>query len=60
MGDPVAAGMPILALEAMKMEHVIRAPAAGVVAEVRVAVGDQVGSGAVLAVVDGRGGARDE
>jgi propionyl-CoA carboxylase alpha chain len=51
VGDPVSAGTPILALEAMKMEHAIRAPAAGVVAELLVTVGDQVSSGTVLAVV---------
>jgi acetyl/propionyl-CoA carboxylase alpha subunit len=50
-GDPVTAGMPILAIEAMKMEHVIRAPAAGVVTDVPVTVGAQVASGSVLAVV---------
>ena len=51
VGDHVSAGTPILAVEAMKMEHVIRAPAAGLVTELLVAAGDQVGSGAVLAVV---------
>jgi propionyl-CoA carboxylase alpha chain len=51
VGDTVSAGMPILAMEAMKMEHVIRAPAAGVVTELLVAVGAQVSSGSVLAVV---------
>jgi acyl-CoA carboxylase subunit alpha len=51
VGDPVSAGMPILAMEAMKMEHVIRAPAAGVVTELPVTVGAQVSSGSVLAVV---------
>jgi biotin carboxyl carrier protein len=39
-------------LEAMKMEHPMRAPEAGVVREVRVAVGEQVESGAVLLVVE--------
>jgi biotin carboxyl carrier protein len=38
-------------LEAMKMEHPMTATEAGVVSEVRVAVGDQVESGAVLLVV---------
>jgi propionyl-CoA carboxylase alpha chain len=59
VGDPVSAGMSILAIEAMKMEHVIRAPAAGVVAELLVTVGAQVSSGSVLAVVTEEGG-RDE
>jgi propionyl-CoA carboxylase alpha chain len=35
----------------MKMEHLIRAPAAGLVTELLVAAGDQVSSGTVLAVV---------
>jgi propionyl-CoA carboxylase alpha chain len=50
-GDPVSAGQPLLWLEAMKMEHVISAPAAGIVAELPVAVGQQVEVGSVLAVV---------
>lgn len=45
-------GQPILVLEAMKMEHIIRATAHGYLADLRVAVGDTVDSGAVLAVVD--------
>ena len=40
-GEAVAAGAPLLAVEAMKMEHVLRAPLAGTV-EVLVRVGDQV------------------
>jgi acetyl/propionyl-CoA carboxylase alpha subunit len=51
-GDRVAAGAPILAIEAMKMEHTIRAPGPGVVAEITVSTGDQVASGSVLAVLD--------
>jgi len=51
VGDQVAAGQPLLWLEAMKMEHEISAPAAGVVAELPVAAGQQVEVGSVLAVV---------
>jgi propionyl-CoA carboxylase alpha chain len=51
VGDQVSAGQPLLWLEAMKMEHVISAPAAGVVAELPVAAGQQVEVGSVLAVV---------
>jgi propionyl-CoA carboxylase alpha chain len=51
-GDTVAAGQPLLILEAMKMEHTIQAPHDGNVVEVRVAVGQQVEAGAVLAVVE--------
>ena len=41
-GDRVAAGSAVVVVEAMKMEHVVAAPAAGVVREVLVAVGDVV------------------
>jgi propionyl-CoA carboxylase alpha chain len=51
VGQQVAAGQPLLWLEAMKMEHVISAPAAGIVAELPVAAGQQVQVGSVLAVV---------
>ncbi|MCX2932391.1 biotin/lipoyl-binding protein [Mycobacterium sp. CVI_P3] len=50
-GSRVQAGTPIVVLEAMKMEHTIRAPADGVVATISVTAGDQVESGQVLAVV---------
>ncbi|ORW24395.1 acetyl/propionyl-CoA carboxylase subuit alpha [Mycobacterium palustre] len=50
-GSRVAAGTPIIVLEAMKMEHTVRAPADGVVASIAVAAGDQVESGQILAVV---------
>jgi propionyl-CoA carboxylase alpha chain len=52
VGDRVEAGAPILAIEAMKMEHPIKAPARGVVTDLPIAVGDQVDSGAVLAIVE--------
>jgi propionyl-CoA carboxylase alpha chain len=51
VGDEVSAGQPLLWLEAMKMEHLIAAPAAGIVAELPVAAGQQVEVGSVLAVV---------
>ncbi|MGI8881164.1 MAG: acetyl/propionyl/methylcrotonyl-CoA carboxylase subunit alpha [Jatrophihabitans sp.] len=50
-GEHVAAGQPLLWLEAMKMEHVVAAPTAGTLAELIVQVGQQVEVGAVLAVV---------
>jgi biotin carboxyl carrier protein len=50
-GDVVAAGQPMVVLEAMKMEHTIAAPAAGTVTSVAVAVGSQVETGSLLAVV---------
>jgi acetyl/propionyl-CoA carboxylase alpha subunit len=50
-GTKVQAGTPIVVLEAMKMEHTVRAPADGVVSTISVTAGDQVESGQVLAVV---------
>ncbi|MEN9475198.1 MAG: hypothetical protein RIS48_1920 [Pseudomonadota bacterium] len=47
-GERVAQGQPLAVMEAMKMEHTIAAPAAGVVTELLYAVGDQVGDGAEL------------
>ncbi|WIX78018.1 biotin carboxylase N-terminal domain-containing protein [Amycolatopsis carbonis] len=54
VGDTVAAGDPLLWLEAMKMEHRIAAPADGVVTELPVEVGLQVEVGTILAVVGER------
>ncbi|MGZ4549267.1 MAG: carboxyl transferase domain-containing protein [Blastococcus sp.] len=51
-GDRVAAGSAVVVVEAMKMEHVVAAPAAGVVREVLVAVGDVVLVDAPVAVLD--------
>lgn len=51
-GQQVTAGQPVVVLEAMKMQHTISAPHDGVLAELPVAVGDQVGTGDVLAVVE--------
>ena len=50
-GDAVTRGQPIVVLEAMKMEHALVAPFDGVVAEISVAVGDQVAADTVLATV---------
>ena len=50
-GASVRAGDVLLVLEAMKMEHVVRAPADGQVDEVHVQAGQQVDAGAVLVVV---------
>ena len=47
-GDTVRRGAPLLVLEAMKMQNEIPAPIAGVVRDVRVREGDQVGIADVL------------
>ncbi|MGW2617385.1 5-oxoprolinase/urea amidolyase family protein [Streptomyces sp. NPDC001500] len=50
-GDEVTAGQPLLALEAMKMESRVHAPADGVVAQVLARPGDQVEAGTALLVL---------
>ncbi|MBE9580989.1 MAG: biotin/lipoyl-binding protein [Proteobacteria bacterium] len=52
VGDSVAAGTPVVKMEAMKMENEIPAPAGGTVKELRVKVGDQVSTDDVLVVID--------
>jgi acetyl/propionyl-CoA carboxylase alpha subunit len=47
-GQAVHAGQPLVTLEAMKMEHTIRAPHDGVVAAVHFRAGEQVAATAVL------------
>ncbi len=51
-GQEVAAGEPLMVLEAMKMELAVSAPAAGTVTAVMVRPGDLVARGQVLAEVD--------
>jgi propionyl-CoA carboxylase alpha chain len=50
-GQRVSAGDLLLTLEAMKLEHPVHAPGAGVVAELPVRAGSPVDTGAVLAVI---------
>ncbi|MFF5207412.1 acetyl/propionyl/methylcrotonyl-CoA carboxylase subunit alpha [Streptosporangium sp. NPDC000396] len=50
-GEQVDEGQPLLIVEAMKMEHTVTAPVAGVVAELPVRTGQAVDMDAVLAVV---------
>ncbi|MEE3328806.1 MAG: biotin/lipoyl-containing protein, partial [Myxococcota bacterium] len=52
VGDRVEAGDTVLILEAMKMEHPVRATEAGVVSQVLVEEGEQVEAGALLLVVE--------
>jgi 3-methylcrotonyl-CoA carboxylase alpha subunit len=47
-GDSVARGAPLIVMEAMKMEHTITAPSAGVIDKVLCAVGEQVKEGVEL------------
>ena len=51
-GTEVEQGAPLLILEAMKMEHTVKAPSAGRVNSFKYAVGDQVGDGAELVDFD--------
>ncbi|MGW4206448.1 acetyl/propionyl/methylcrotonyl-CoA carboxylase subunit alpha [Lentzea sp. NPDC004789] len=50
-GDEVTAGQALFVVEAMKMEHTVTAPVDGVLAEVHVQAGQQVGLDQVLALV---------
>jgi pyruvate carboxylase subunit B len=50
-GDRIRAGEPMIILEAMKMEMEVQSPVDGTIEDVRVAVGDQVATGQVLATV---------
>jgi propionyl-CoA carboxylase alpha chain len=51
-GDVVADGAPVVSVEAMKMEHTLRAPFAGTVTDVRVGPGHRVELGAPLVVIE--------
>jgi len=52
VGEDVAAGEEVLILEAMKMEHVVVAPASGTIEAIHVSPGDVVAEGAVLVELD--------
>ena len=47
-GESVTRGQALVAIEAMKMEHLVRAPRAGRVKSVHAGVGDRVAPGAAL------------
>jgi geranyl-CoA carboxylase alpha subunit len=51
-GERVAAGQPVMTLEAMKMEHVHAAPVAGVISAIDVAEGEQVTTGKVVVEIE--------
>ncbi len=52
VGDAVVAGQPLLAMEAMKMEHQVVSPTSGIVVEVFVVAGQQVDSGQALVRIE--------
>ena len=52
VGQRVAAGQPVLTLEAMKMEHIHAAPLAGVVTALHVTAGDQVATSRIVAEIE--------
>ncbi len=52
VGDRVSAGTPLLIIEAMKMEHLVKSPKPGIVREINHAVGDQVRDGDALLVIE--------
>jgi propionyl-CoA carboxylase alpha chain len=51
-GDPVEAGQTVVILEAMKMEHPVKASEAGVVASISAVEGEQVDADETLVVVE--------
>ncbi len=53
-GEVIEAGTPVLVIEAMKMQHTVSAPSAGVLTKLNVKPGQQVASGEVLAIVEAK------
>jgi biotin carboxyl carrier protein len=51
-GDAVAAGQPLVVVEAMKMENELKSPKAGRIKEVSVAEGTSIEAGRLLVVVE--------
>ena len=51
VGAAVAAGDVLLVVESMKMEIPVEAPCGGTLSEIRVAEGDSIEEGAILAVI---------
>ena len=51
-GDAVTAGQTLLVIEAMKMEHAIKAPRAGTVKSLKHKAGDRVREGSALAEIE--------
>jgi geranyl-CoA carboxylase alpha subunit len=51
-GERVAAGQPVMTLEAMKMEHVHTAPISGIISAIDVAEGEQVMTGKIVVEIE--------
>ena len=58
-GDEVKKGQPLVALEAMKMEHLIRAPRDGQVAAIAAKTGEMVTGGTALVTMADNSGVKD-
>ena len=54
-GDAVTKGQPLIAIEAMKMEHLLRAPHDGVVKATLAITGQMVDGGAALVEMEADG-----
>jgi 3-methylcrotonyl-CoA carboxylase alpha subunit len=54
LGDVVSKNAPLVTMEAMKMEHALRAPFDGAVTALNVSEGDQVSEGTVLVRLEAR------
>ncbi len=52
VGDRVTTGQTLILLEAMKMEHPMRAATDGLVSEIRVGVGDQIENETLMLVIE--------
>jgi len=54
-GERVAAGQPVMTLEAMKMEHVHTAPISGTISAIDVAEGEQLTVGRIVVEIEAEG-----
>ena len=52
-GDKIEAEGELMILESMKMEIPVQSPKAGVVKEIRVAEGEAIAEGQLVAIIDG-------
>jgi biotin carboxyl carrier protein len=51
-GDVIEEGTPLIVMEAMKMEHMIRAPCTGVISSLSIFPGEQLEDGMLLLTVE--------